>query len=376
MSKRATLVIAVAVVVVAAGTAVVWPRGDKRAAPTPTVRTAQATKGEVRIVLNETGEVEPVRTIVVKPPISGTVRRLLVDDGDSVKEGQLLAVVDPDLSQARAVAELRAASGRAQVQLDQMEREVRKGQSLLDENLLSTSEMDDRQSEFRRAQLEVQNSQEQLRALEAAGVDPQQPAQSLKVVSPAAGVVIAVGAEEGESVLAGTGTLGGGTELIKVADLSRLRVKAAVNEVDVDKVALQLPVKITVDAYPKAEFHGSVTHVAPAARAEAGTGVRVFDVEIEVSQPDPRLRPGMTANLDIEGPHRENVLTVPIEAVFRKDGKDVVYRMASGQPVAVPVDVGLVDLARAEILGGLAEGDVVAIEDPAMIKPAKEASGR
>ena len=79
---------------------------------------------------------------------------------------------------------------------------------------------------------------------------------------------------------------------------------------------------------------------------------------------DDRLRPGMTANIDIRGQRREGVLTVPIEAVFRKEGRDVVYLMVDGEPVETPVEIGLVDIASAEIVEGVSEGDLVALEEP------------
>jgi HlyD family secretion protein len=374
MKPRVWILIAAGVVILAVAAVLLRPhaRGDSDSAA-PAVRTGKAEVGDVRVLLNETGTVEPVRTVVVKSPISGTVRRLLVDEGDTVRVGQGLAVVEPDLSQARSVTELRAAYGSARVTLGQKERDVLKARSLAEGDLVSETELSNFEAEYERAQLDLKSMEEQLRALEQAGVAAQTPAQNVTVNAPAAGVVIALGAEEGEAVLAGTGTLGGGTELIKVADLSRLRIKAAVNEVDIDKVALSLPVKITVDAYPNVEFKGIVHHIAPATRTLPENGVRVFDVEIDVLVPDARLHPGMTANLDIEGAHKEGVLVVPIESVFHKDGRDIVYKMTGTQHAATPVTVGLVDIARAEITDGLQAGDVVALEDPT--QPPKPAEG-
>lgn len=369
MRKLGYFGIGSAVVGVGVAAILLWPREPKATDGNPGVRTGRATMGDVRVLLNETGTVQPVREVVVKPPISGTVRRLLVDEGHRVAEGQLLAVVEPDLTQARTVAELRAAYARAQVALAQTERDLQEARSLASRGLIAESELVRRDSDHRRAQLELRSAEEQLRALEQAGVSSRQPAQNVKVIAPAAGVVIAVGAEEGESVLAGTGTLGGGTELVKIADLSQLEIKAAVNEVDIGKLALGLPVKITVDAYPNVEFKGRVSRVAPAARIDPDNKVRVFDVEIAVDTPDERLRPGMTANIDVEGPERANVLTVPVEAVFRKGGRDVVYKIVHGQPVETPVTLGLADIAKVEVVSGLADGDTVALEDPTRPKP-------
>ncbi|MEE9133328.1 MAG: efflux RND transporter periplasmic adaptor subunit [Gemmatimonadota bacterium] len=361
MKKRWWLAVGTVPLVVAGGV-VMWPRGSDSADGAPDLRTARVVRGEISIVLNETGTVEPVRQVVVKPAVSGVVQRLLVREGDQVAAGAVLAIVEPDLSQARAVAGLVSARDRARVGLDQAARDLEQGRSLSSRNLISQKELDDREAAYEQARLVLESAEEQLRIVEQSGVSSR--VRSLNVVAPVAGVVIRLGAEEGESVLAGTGTLGGGTELVTIADLSSLVIEATVNEVDIGKVALDQDVTITVDAYPNEEWEGRISFIAPAARVEQDTRVRVFEVEVEVANPDTRLRPGMTANIDIRGERKDDVLTVPIEAVFRKDRRDIVYRLEEGQPVATPVELGLVDIARAEVVDGLAEGDQVSLEEP------------
>ncbi|UCC71218.1 MAG: efflux RND transporter periplasmic adaptor subunit [Gemmatimonadota bacterium] len=361
MKKRWWLVAGAAVVVIAGGLTF-WPRGGNPANSTPDLRTARVERGEISVVLNETGTVEPVRQVVVKPAVSGVVQRLHVREGDPVTAGAVLATVEPDLSQARAVAELRSARDRARVDLEQTRRDLEQGRALAASNLISEKELRDREAAAEQARLQLVAAEEQLRIVEQSGVSSQ--VRSLNVVAPAAGVVIRIGAEEGESVLAGTMTLGGGTELVTIADLSSLMIEATVNEVDIGKVAVDQNVTITVDAYPNDEWAGRISHIAPAARVETESRVRVFDVEVQVVNPDERLRPGMTANIDIRGERRADVLTIPVEAVFRKDGEDVIYKIENGQAILTPVTLGLVDLARAEVVNGAAEGDLVALEEP------------
>jgi multidrug efflux pump subunit AcrA (membrane-fusion protein) len=91
----------------------------------------------------------------------------------------------------------------------------------------------------------------------------------------------------------------------------------------------------------------------------------VFDVEIVVTGGQRILRPGMTANVRIAGPVRDDVVRVPVEAVFYVEGKPVVYRVVNGSPAATPVVLGLSDLSYVEILEGVSPGDSVALEDPA-----------
>jgi len=174
--------------------------------------------------------------------------------------------------------------------------------------------------------------------------------------------VIRRGVEQGETVVGGTSAFGGGTELFTIADLSSLRVKAAVNEVDIGRVAVGDSVALTVDAFPADTAWGVVRLVPPAARLQ--DRVRVFDVEVAVRAGTRILRPGMTANVRISGPSRRDVPRIPVEAVFLSEGQPTVFKMVDGRPERTRITLGLGDLSFVEVLGGLALGDSVALEDP------------
>jgi len=196
-----------------------------------------------------------------------------------------------------------------------------------------------------------------------------------------------------------------GTVLMTVADVGTMIVKAGVNEVDIGKVRLDQPVKITLDAYPKVRFAGIIKRIAPAARLEEK--VKVFDVEISIDRQGAELRTGMTANIDVVGEKREKVLTVPVEALFRKDDKEFVYFKKPPAPQAAQspgflskvfaaspkdgpaakledkdkwkatfeireVETGLASFDKVQIVGGLKAGEEVAVEDPTKPKEKKD----
>jgi multidrug efflux pump subunit AcrA (membrane-fusion protein) len=195
--------------------------------------------------------------------------------------------------------------------------------------------------------------------------------------------------------------------MMTVADVKTMIVKAGINEVDIGKVRLHQPVKITLDAYPKIKFSGLIKRIAPAPRLEEK--VKVFDVEIEVDRQGAELRTGMTANIDVVGERREKVLTVPVEALFRKDDSEIVYvkkpvspgaaeskgllaRVFASGPEAPPapkldeknrwrekfeireIETGLTSFDKIQIVKGLKAGDEVAVEDPT--RPPKEKKDR
>ena len=324
-------------------------------------RVGTAERGEIRVVVEETGLVEPERQIIVKSPISGIVERLLVREGARVTPGQLLARVVPDMAQANSISRLRSEQVAAQIRVDRTRRDLERTEGVAKSGGVTQEEVEQKRAAHDQALNEMQTAADQLRFVEQSGITAGDTSQWARITAPTAGVIIKRGVEEGETVVGGTSTFGGGTELFTIADLSALRVKAAINEVDIGKVAMGDSVALTVDAFPDDTVVGVVRLVPPAARQQER--VRVFDVEIRVIGTGV-LRPGMTANVWIRGPVRQNVLRVPVEAVFLSEGHPIVYRLTATGHDRVPVRLGLSDLSYVEILEGLAAGDSLALEDP------------
>ena len=322
-----------------------------------------ADRGDVRVSVEETGVVEPERQIVVKSPISGVVSALSAREGDQVRPGQALARIVPDIAQANSFAEIASAIAAAGITRGNAEREYGRAQELARSGGITQAELDARRVAFEQADNQLRTARSQLQLVQRSGVKNGTAGQWAAIASPAAGVVIKRGVEEGETVVGGTSAFGGGTELFTIADLSALRVKAAINEVDIGKVKTGDSVALTVDAFPGDTVPGVVRLVPPAARQQ--DRVRVFDVEIRASGSGGILRPGMTANVRIAGPTRRGVVRVPVEAVLIEDGKPVVYRVGPAGATRTPVTLGIGDLAHVEILAGVAPGDSIALEDPA-----------
>ena len=322
----------------------------------------------MRVTVEETGVVEPERSIVVKSPISGVVQQLYVREGDRVQPGQGLARILPDIAQANSLAQLRSEIARAQIARDNARRDYDRGQSLSAIGGITQSELDQRRVAYEQADNQWRTANDQLRLVQLSGVtagdSAEGGAQWARIIAPSAGVIIARGVEAGETVVGGTSAFGGGTALFTIADLSTLIVKAAINEVDIGKVKRGDLVALTVDAFPGDTAHGVVRLVPPAARQQER--VRVFDVEIEVTSGQQFLRPGMTANVRISGPVRSGVARVPVEAVLLQEGKPIVYKIGGSGPQPVTVTLGLSDLFYVELLPGstLAAGDSIALEDP------------
>jgi HlyD family secretion protein len=323
-------------------------------------------RGEVRVIVEETGIVSPERSIVVKSPISGVVQQLYVREGDRVQTGQVLARVMPDIAQANSLAQLRSDIAKARIARDNAKRDLDRGQQLFSIGGITQADLDVRRVTYEQAENQWRTAEDQLQLVQRSGVtagdSTGSTVQWARITAPASGVIIGRGVEEGETVVGGTSAFGGGTELFTMADLSTLLVKAAINEVDIGKVKKGDHVSLTVDAFPGDTAQGVVRLVPPAARLQ--DRVRVFDVEVVVTGGAQVLRPGMTANVRISGPVQLETVRVPVEAVLLKEGKPVVYKLGGNGPQPVPVTLGLSDLYYVEIVNGLAPGDSIALEDP------------
>jgi len=331
-------------------------------------RTGTCSMGDISVILREVGEIQPETTVEVKSKISGKIKSLHVEEGDHVEGGELLATVEPDMAQARTVASLKSGYGRAKVNFERARQDYERDIELHKDGLISDEEFRLSKDNYDIARIEYQSALEQMRLAQEDGVsmdlDRTEPQEMLDIVSPASGSVIRLNVEEGEIVTSGALSYTSGTTLMTIADLSKMQIRAGVNEVDVGKIRTRQHVTIDVDAYPGVTYHGVITHIAPAARDEQG--VKIFDIEISILDPDERLRPGMTANVEIQGDHREGVLTVPIEAVFKKRGRYVVYLFdgSENEPVEREVVTGISNISSVEIIEGVSEGDVIALYDP------------
>ena len=317
---------ALGLAIAGAGFAFARPKG-KPGEEKDKVKTAKAEVGDVQVRVTEVGSVEPDVKVDVKSVLSGKVVELLVREGDRVKRGQVLARVEPDVNQARDLAQVKNSVSEAEIALNEAKATYERNQDLLAQGLLSAQAGLESETRYRQAKASRDSAMDKYRIVQESGVPIASVAagitQRLNVSSPMDGVVIRRPVELGDTVMSGVSSFNAGTVLMTVADVDTMIIKAGINEVDIGKVRLEQPVKVSLDAYPKVKFAGKILRIAPAARLEEK--VKVFDVEIAIDRQGAELRTGMTANIDIVGEKREKVLTVPVEAIFKKDETEVVY---------------------------------------------------
>ncbi len=355
---------------------------------------------DIQVAVDEVGTIEPVVKVDVKSTLSGKVTDLLVREGDRVRGGEVLARVEPDVNQAQTLAAVRSELKLSEIRAADAKRDLETNERLHREGYLSDTEMKNFRVKFDTSVEDLEAAKTRIRIVEESGIPlggQISTTQRVNIVSPMEGYVIKKNVEVGQTVTSGISSFNEGTVIYTVADLQSMLIKASINEVDIGRVRLGMPVVITVDAFPYRRFDGSLTHISPAARLK--DKVKVFDVEVTLKEQIPDFRAGMTANIEVRGDKVAKALSVPSEAVFKKSDREIVYvlKKTFDEPKAGErpprktksgkydvsdtwqrffeerrVKVGLASLERAQILEGIPSGVEVALEDPTKPRAVEE----
>jgi HlyD family secretion protein len=324
----------VAGVLVIGGSAFGMMQGKKGKTQQVTVATAR-TKDVVQKV-KAPGLIEPRTVVKISADIPGRVIHLRVREGDVVKRGQLLLELDntqyaASVSQSQASLEsARARLERAQTTWKIQETNYSRRKALFERKLLSTQEMDQAENEYASARTELSTAREEVSRIQAVLRGDRDRLAKMTYHSPIDGKIVALNIEEGEIVVVGTMN-NPGTQILTVADLSRMLVKADVDETDVVDVRPGQAASIKVDAMPDTTFQGTVTEVGNSATASAtaASGETNFEVKVLFSETVEAVRPGMTADVEIEVRRSDKALAVPIQSVVVRQPDELTPR---GQP--------------------------------------------
>ncbi|BDU71745.1 efflux RND transporter periplasmic adaptor subunit [Mesoterricola silvestris] len=372
------------------------PKGNQE---TP-FRLGKVQAEDLQVSVREVGVVDPFVKVDIKSTVSGRVLSYKVREGDMVTAGEVLAEVEPDVNQAQTLSDVQGSVSTAKVSFLNADKDFKQQEALYKDGLVSEQSFRASRTVRDMAQETLKSAQTRYQIVEDRGIPIAGNAstQHAKVISPMSGMIIKKGVELGDTIMSGVNSFNSGTVVYTVADLKSLIIKVNVNEVDVAKVQVGQPVRITLDAFPQRTFNGRVRFVSPA--AELVDKIKVFKVEVKLDELSEAYRTGMSANVEILGEKRDKAVSVPLEALQRRDGQTVVFRLKpnlapekmaaakeglSGRSKfvwlsdhwrdyfdVVPVKAGIATLERVEILSGLNKDEQVCLEDPTRKKVEKD----
>jgi len=271
-------------------------------AKAPDFTTTTVTKGTITQTVTATGDLAPVLNVNVSSQISGNILKLYVDWNSTVKQGQVLAELDPSsYKTALLQSEGQLANAKANYQL--MQANANRSRELFTKTLIAQSDLDTSEAQLAQAAAQVQI---QTAANETAKVN----LSRCTIYSPIDGTVISRQVDVGNTVAA---SLSAPTLFVIANDLRNMQIDAAVSEADIGNVELEQAVNFTVDAYPNRQFRGTVAQIRNSPKT--AQNVVIYDTMINVRNDDLKLRPGMTANVSIVVANRADTLRVANSAL-------------------------------------------------------------
>jgi len=269
-------------------------------------RTVAAERGDIRLVISADGQVEAINIVEIKSKASGEIIHLPWESGDRVREGEVLAQLDPTTAKTtlrQAEADLEVAKAKVELMKKTLERK----RKLLEKGLISEEDYD-------RAVLDSRQAEAELVSAETRKENADEKLKDTTVRAPISGIILEKRVEEGQIIASGVSLYSAGTTLLSLADLSKVRVVANIDETDVGRIHEGVDVTITVDAYPQEVFHGKVLKIEP--RAVLEQNVITFPVVTEITNPSGKLLPGMSAEMEVVADERRQVVCLPSEAVY------------------------------------------------------------
>lgn len=271
----------------------------------PTLATVSPSTGNLRITVEATGSVEPIREVEVKSKASGEIQRLHVDVGDEVEPGTLLAEVDPrDVRNGyeQAKADLEVAQARAAISEQQLGRQ----QELLAAGVIT-------QQELESATLDAANSSANLVKAQTNFELAELRLADVTIRAPLAGTILQRNVEEGTVIQSASQNVSGGSVLFIMAELAAMQVRTLVDETDMGQLRAGMTADVSVEAYPERVFRGVVEKIEPQAVVEQN--ITMFPVIVTLDNRSGLLRPGMNAEVEILVDEATDVLLIPNTAI-------------------------------------------------------------
>jgi HlyD family secretion protein len=350
-------------------------------AATVKVAVEYAQKRTITEAITANGKIQPEKEVKITPDVSGEIVELTVKEGDHVEKGQLLLRIKPDIYISQkdrslaAISSARARLAQSEAQFTQADLSYKRTKQLFDEQTISKSEFEQAEASYNVAKSEVDAAKFSIVSAQASVKEANENLTKTSIYAPMTGTVSMLLVELGERV-AGTNLMAG-TEILRIADLSRMEAQVQVNENDIVRVKLRDTALIEVDAYLDQKFKGVVTEIANSAKTTGVSADQVtnFDVKIlvlpksyeklTINDKNP-FRPGMSCTVDIQTDSKPGILTVPIQSVTTRtdttktgtsvadeDIRTLVFVAEGGYARAKDVKTGIQDNNYIEIVTGI-----------------------
>ncbi len=327
------------------------------------VSVVKVERGPVRDVVSSStaGEVVPARHATVRTVLGARVLKVRHLRGERVKEGEVIIVLDAADLEARVdqaaatVMAQRAQLGQAEARAQMLKRTADRAHGLAERGAGTSQLAEDSAGQSHEADEAVNAARELVAQAEAAVRVTRVQKSHASLTAPFDGVLVEVHPDPGEE-------LAPGTPVFEIMDDSSIHIEATVDEADVPKLRVGQPATVTLDALPDRPIAGKLSKLGPAVRKDP-KGARILPIDVAVidtkKAEEEGLKPGMSANVEAIVAEKRDVLSLPTNVVVGRGAHRTVFRVEAGHAHVQPIEVGLSNWDRSEILSGLSEGDQI-----------------
>jgi len=321
------------------------------------VEVTEVTIGDLKEVISLTGDVRPWREVNIVPDVPGKVAKIYVKEGDRVEKGQLLAKLDTRAAELQ-LQQAKAGLAVAQANFNSGSKDWERMQELHEKGTVSPQQ-------YEKVQLAYEAAKAQLQQAKSALNLARHQLEVSAMRAPFSGVITGKNINEGEYINPAMSGMGpGGSSVLTLMDLSKVKVRVNIPERDIGKIHVGQEAHITADSYPGRVFIGRVSRINPAADRMS----RTFKVEITVPNEGLELRAGMYARVKIITAESKNVPVIPVDGVISQGGENYVYVVENGRAFKRPVQLGLREGSYVEVIDGLREGEKIITTGKEMVK--------
>lgn len=394
--KRKRRWVIIGLVVLATGASLAASAFLRNSARIDPSKLAKVERGDIARSVVATGKIEPLSKVQIKSKASGIVKTLYVNVGDSVRKAQVLAELDKEILVAQVreakanleAAEANFAAAEAAYERNKVDAEgpdvpflqknLERSRKLFTDGLIPLQSLDDAEKNYQLARNKQQSASTNLAVSKAeiqkaaaqvaqAGATLERAQEDLRnstIVAPIDGVVLSRDVEVGDAVSSILVLGSAATLMMTLGDVREVYVKGKVDEVDVAKIYLGQPARITLESFKDKKYFGKVTRISPMGIEK--DNVTTFEVRTSIQNPAGELKTMMTANAEIIMEEHKGVLTIPEGTVIydkdRKTSVEVPEPSQKNGKRKVAVSIGISNGARAEVLSGLKEGQQVVLQ--------------
>jgi RND family efflux transporter MFP subunit len=309
------------------------------------VITTNVKRGDISSFIYTTGAIFPKQESMISPKVSGRIEKLYVDEGDRVKKGQPLAILEQERIRI-GVKESEASLKETEAQLKNLQATLKRNQKLFEEGVIDSQRFDDTTTERDLAEARVQRAQAVLERI-------QQDLKDSIIVAPFDGFIVEKMMNEGEMA-----TTMPPSNIFHLVDTSSIKIECGITEEKKKSIKVGEEVLIEVDAYPDDVFTGKITTVNPKVDADS----RTFKIKIELPNPVFRLEIGMFTRMKIIEYKSKGALLIPQRVIVEDNESKKVFVVVNSRAVEKPITTGIINHDIVEVTEGLNEGDVVVTE--------------